>query len=122
MLFRSSRNVNSSIYDRKNEINIEYVFNALINAACVLIKSNLVKQAQEVVKISRKLELPGYHLLESYRLEYVEGLLAYAQTKEDKKLQILFSKLAVLPSFDQLLSDFKFGFSQVVEIYEKNSR
>ncbi|GAA2862018.1 hypothetical protein GCM10019817_03680 [Lactobacillus intestinalis] len=116
-VYHLSRNINSSIYDRKNEVNIEYVFNALINAACVLIKSKLVRQAQEVVKISRKLELLGYHLLESYRLKYVEGLLAYAQTKEDKKLQTLFSKLAVLPSFDQLLSDFKFGFSQIKEIY-----
>ena len=114
-VYKLSRSLLSKMYEN-NIVSLNESI-AILNAVFVLIKKKEVTKAEKLLSIIKKINFDDNDLLVKIRIQFVEQLINYLNTRDkDKILNFLFMIKEV---FDQqLYSDFMFTFQQIKEIYD----
>lgn len=114
-VYKLSRSLLSKMYE-DNIVSLNESI-AILNAVFVLIKKKEVTKAEKLLSIIKKINFDDNDLLVKIRIQFVEQLINYLNTRDkDKILNFLFMIKEV---FDQqLYSDFMFTFQQIKEIYD----
>ncbi|WP_251716519.1 hypothetical protein [Lactobacillus agrestimuris] len=114
-VYKLSRSLLSEMYEN-NIVSLNESI-AILNAVFVLIKKKEVTKAEKLLSIIKKMNFDDNDLLVKIRIQFVEQLINYLNTRDkDKISNFLFMIKEV---FDQqLYSDYMFAFQQIKEIYD----
>ncbi|MBD5429508.1 Rgg/GadR/MutR family transcriptional regulator [Lactobacillus sp.] len=115
-IYNLSRSLISTLYERKHVNDYDTI--TLLNGVFSLIKRKELTYAKNLLKRINFLNISSYDYLALYRIDFTQYLLDIIRNHTDySKLNALFAELSRSSKFDQLLSDFKFAFEQVKQIY-----
>lgn len=100
-----------------NQLNNGMILNTLLNATFVLIKKRSVTFAKKLLHMLKKQDISSQYTFEIIRIQFMNILIEFINTKDEKKIQSFFNSLKYL-KLDQQAEDFQFAFSQIKEIYK----
>lgn len=91
------------------------VLNTIINAIFILVKKKALKFATKLLHIMNHQNILDKYAFELIRLQFMQKLVDFINTKNEINMQLFFTALKSL-NFNQEVEDFSFAFSQIKNI------